>query len=106
MGSVSQQLAKVGICADQQNKFLIISDQIYAKQKELKDNNVQRFIGGLNLDQQKLNSCLGSSQTKFHLDEDVQLARSLGFKGTPTIIMNGFISSMQEIDQKLAQLRK
>ena len=86
----SPQAADAGQCAFDQNKFWQYHDLLYAKAPALSINDLKSYAAQLDLNTTQFNDCLeletGSSQSR---SKHGGGARSYGFIGTPSFIING-----------------
>lgn len=84
------EVALGGICANDQGKFWEYHDRIFTQPPESPTRDVVVSIGsavGLNGDQ--LRQCMGSSEAQKKLDRDIEEAKRLEVKATPTVFVNG-----------------
>lgn len=80
--------AKLAECSKQQNKFLEMHELLIEKQQELSEDNYVDLIAKLNLDESQLNACLSGTEVEMEINKDVNDAREIGIRGTPTFIIN------------------
>ncbi len=87
--ALSPKAAEAGLCANDQGEFWKYHDLLYfmapiANEQELKDFAVQA-----GLDASAFNRCLAAGVHRADVQNDLQDARSHGFIGTPSFLVNG-----------------
>ncbi|MCY4524795.1 MAG: DsbA family protein, partial [Halobacteriovoraceae bacterium] len=97
----AKSAALAGLCANEQGGayFWKIHDMMFADQKKLDVPNLIKAgeKAGLNLDQ--FTNCLNGKKHMAKLDQDIQQAKELGIKQTPTFFINGrMVNGLQDID--------
>ncbi|MFA4936949.1 MAG: thioredoxin domain-containing protein [Patescibacteria group bacterium] len=78
-------------CALEQQKFWEYHDLIFAQQENLGDNLYLTLARSLNLNEERFNNCLASSQILTEVEEDFYAGIDAGVSGTPTFFVNGKI---------------
>lgn len=121
-GSDSTSAAIASQCLNEQGKFWEFHDILYKSQGAINSgwaspDNLRKFASGIpGVDMGKYDSCVGSGKYDPLVQKDVNLAKSLGFQGTPGFIVEHsdgssqtllpgaypFSTFQQAIDQKLA----
>ena len=102
--------ATAAAAAHRQGKFWEMHDKLFANQKDLTDDNFQKWAKELGLDVAKFNADLKDAAIAKQLDRDVAVANALGARGTPAFFINGKLLSgaqpyeafKKEIDEALA----
>jgi len=91
--------AEASICADQQGKFWEFHDRIFANQRALANEDLQRYAKETGLDLAAFDSCMKDPKTRAQVDADLsaatQAARAAGKRGlgTPAFFVNGVLVS-------------
>jgi protein-disulfide isomerase len=85
----SPKAAEAGRCANDQGKFWEYHDLLYQKAPALSAADLKTYAGQLGLDTTAFNQCLDSGQHKPTVDAETQAAFQLGFRGTPSFLLNG-----------------
>ncbi len=100
--------AKAAWAASQQGKFWEYEDALFTQQDKLGEDLYQDIAQKLNLDLEKFEDDRILADTA--IQEDIQLAESLGLSGTPFFVINGetFSGAVQlsDIDNVLASVNK
>ncbi len=84
----SPKAAEAGQCAQDQAKFWEYHDLVYTS-RGLGISSLKSFAKELNLDTAAFDKCLDSGLHKATVDKDLNEARSLRLRGTPSFIVNG-----------------
>lgn len=107
------ELAKISYCANLQDKGNEAQEYIFAMQEilaGLPDLKTEIAIMNqkLSLDETKIQSCLADPKTLADIKAQIELGKSLGIKGTPTLFINNklfqggpHIPTLQEIYKKI-----
>lgn len=99
--------AQAAWAAQQQGKFWEFHNALFENQDKLGDAFYQATAKQLGLDQRKFDQDRASEAAQQAIAQDMELARSLDLRGTPTFIMNGQVFSgvvsIAELEQRLAQ---
>ena len=85
----SPKAAEAGRCANDQGKFWGYHDLLYERAPALSVGDLKTYAGQLGLDTAVFNQCLDSGQYKPTVDAETQAAFQLGFRGTPSFLLNG-----------------
>ena len=85
----SPKAAEAGRCAYDQGKFWDYHDLLYQKAPALSVAELKTYAGQLGLDTAVFNQCLDYGQHKGTVDAETQAAFQLGFRGTPSFLLNG-----------------
>lgn len=81
--------AKAAICADKQGKFWEMHDYMYAHQDKLTHADLESEAKTLGLDTVKYDKCLSDPVTTNLIQNNKDIATSLGVTATPTFFING-----------------
>jgi protein-disulfide isomerase len=85
----SPQAALAGQCAFDQGRFWPYHDLLYARAPALSSSDLKSYAVQIGLNAAQFNQCLDSEQDKAKVDQSMAEARSYGFIGTPSFIVNG-----------------
>ena len=94
----SRKAALAAAAAQRQGKFWEYHDLIFENYQHLDDQKFREMARELNLDMEKFAKDLNDPATILRVDKDVQLGRSVGVKGTPTIFINGSITKARTLE--------
>jgi len=84
------ELAKGGICAEENGRFWEYHDKVFAERWERATrDDVLRIGASVGLDGAKLKACMDSAATKGVLARDIDEGWNAGVGSTPTIFVNG-----------------
>lgn len=89
--------ARAGRCANEQNKFWELHDQLFARQRDWSfvpdmgdaAEKFREYAGEAGLDAGAFDQCLASDKYAKEVSETRKLGETLGVQGTPTIFVNG-----------------
>jgi protein-disulfide isomerase len=81
--------ARASIAAQNQDKFWEMHDRIFANQKGITEASVKQWAKELKLNLAKFTADLSSPATNARVEQDIQLANTVGARSTPTFYMNG-----------------
>lgn len=85
----SPKAAEAGRCANDQGRFWDYHDLLYQKAPALSMDDLKSYAGLLGLDTGAFDQCLDSGRYKPTVDAETQSAFQLGFRGTPSFLLNG-----------------
>jgi protein-disulfide isomerase len=93
LGDESQWAAEASECADEQGKFWEYHDKLFTSQDgenkgAFNKDKLKQFAIDLKLDATKFSQCLDSGKFTQVVQEDTQLAGSLGVQSTPIFLVN------------------
>lgn len=91
-GPDSVTAGMASMCAHEQGKFWEFHDLLYANQGFENSgwanaDNMKRFASETGLDREQFDACLDSNKYEQYVRNDLDLALSLGFPGTPSFII-------------------
>ncbi len=89
MHEYSCEAAKAVLCASAQGKFWPYHDELFAHQPKFSRILLFHYARNLNLDVQKLETCMDSEETKNKILADIEAGKSVNVEGTPTLFING-----------------
>ncbi len=91
--SGSTQMAEIASCAHEQGRYWLLSDLLFQNQSSfgasLSTEEIKQIAALVNLDQVKLNECLGSGRARIEVNKDYATGFKYQIKGTPTFFING-----------------
>ena len=102
--------ATAAAAAHRQGKFWEFHDKLFANQRDLTDDNFQKWAKELGLDVAKFNADLKDEAIAKQIDRDIAIANALGARGTPAFFINGKLLSgaqpyenfKKEVDEAIA----
>lgn len=83
--------ALAAICAQEQNQFWPMHDQLFAHQHELEDEDLKKYAEEIGLDLSVFIDCLHSERAEKRLSQDIAEAHQYGVRGTPVFFVNGWM---------------
>ena len=94
LGPESNWAAEATECAADQNKFWEYHDRLYSSQSgenqgAFSKNNLKKFADELGLDTSAFNECLDTGKYTQLIQEESNMASSIGVRSTPTFLING-----------------
>lgn len=95
LGPDSVRAAQAGECAAEANKFWPYHDVLYDNQRApggFSQANLLKYAGQVGLDTQAFSTCLSSGQAAARVNADTEEGKKYGFKGVPTIVINGRVT--------------
>lgn len=81
--------AEYAHCANEQDKFWAMHDEIFANQKALGTESLRAAAQTAGLDIGELDQCLASDRPGKAIEEDMKKASEVGVQGTPSFYING-----------------
>ncbi|RKG92030.1 DsbA family protein [Corallococcus terminator] len=81
--------AKASMAAHEQGKFWQMHDKLFANQRALDRESLEKYAQELKLDMAKFKSGLDSDKFDAQIDADMATGSALGANGTPTFFING-----------------
>lgn len=91
LGSQSDQLSKMAIAANLQNKFKVVHDYLYSKERKSNMEDILADLFLLNVDIIKLQEDTASDAVLNILNKHDQMVKEFQFTGTPAIIIGNTI---------------
>ncbi|HVY47685.1 MAG TPA: DsbA family protein, partial [Minicystis sp.] len=73
--------------------FWAFHDALFADQRALDRQGLDKVAAGLGLDMAKFDAALDGHTHASHVESDAKLASSLGITGTPGVTVNGYLVS-------------
>ena len=87
LGEPSTIAAKAAIAARRQGKYVELHNALMAHRGRLSEDSVMKLAGEVGLDVKQLKSDMERPEVEQAIDANLELARALGIRGTPTIIV-------------------
>jgi protein-disulfide isomerase len=81
--------AEAARCAGAQGKFWPYHDRLFENQPEFERRRLIEYAGQVGLESKAFVECLDRHPFAAAIDADVEQARALGIKATPTFLING-----------------
>lgn len=81
--------ARAAIAAGEQGKFWEMADLLFEHQRQLEDEDLERYAEQLGLDMERFRADLHSPETQAQIERDRDEGHRLGVQGTPTFFING-----------------
>jgi protein-disulfide isomerase len=85
----AQPTAEAAACADNQGNFWDYHDLIFANNRALSDEDLERYAAELGLEMAAFRQCVQNRETQQVVDADTAVAESLQISGTPSFLVNG-----------------
>ncbi|MEP6924249.1 MAG: thioredoxin domain-containing protein [Pyrinomonadaceae bacterium] len=85
--------AQAAAAANAQGKFFEYIDVLYKNQKALDDDSLKKYAAQLKLDIKQFEIDLGSGKFDSQIHQDIKDGEQYGIRSTPTIYINGVIST-------------
>lgn len=81
--------AKAALCAQSKNKFWTMHDLLFENQKSLSANKIKELAKKSGLTSSEINQCLDSIELDKKIKDTIELGKTVGVSGTPTVFVNG-----------------
>jgi protein-disulfide isomerase len=81
--------AKAALAAGKQGKYWEMHKKLFDNYRALAPEDLKKYAGEIGLDVPKWETDMNSKEVQDQIDSDMQLARTAGVRGTPTIFVNG-----------------
>lgn len=96
LGPESLNAAIAATCAHEQDQFWTFHDRVYQVSYEegteaIDSERVQAIASELNLDQAQFAACVDEARYLAAIEADIQLARDIDVRSTPTFVINGAV---------------
>lgn len=85
----SGDAARASYCADEQGAYWEYHDALFSYRYDFNKQSYEQYARDLNLDVDALRACYDSGRYADLVQQDLQLARSMGIGSTPTFFVNG-----------------
>lgn len=83
------EAAKTVLCANKQGKFKPVYEELFEKQNTLVPGKPAAIAQEIGLDTAQLSACTSSQEISIAVTRDIEEAKGLGIKATPTFFING-----------------
>jgi protein-disulfide isomerase len=90
--------SQAAIAAGKQGKFWEMHDLLFANQRSLQSDKLKEYAQQLGLDVAKFEADMNSAEVKSAVQDDMNLSRKVGVRGTPTIFVNGKLVENRSVD--------
>jgi len=90
--------AQAATAAQKQGKFWEMHDLLFQNQRALQPEKLKEYAQQIGLDVAQFEKDMGSDEVKKQVDADMNEARRLGVRGTPTIFVNGKLLRNRSIE--------
>jgi len=107
MGDSSTTIIKAMIAAKEQGKYEQLQKAIFASDKRLTLKLLLKLASSVGIDTKKLESDMKSKAIEAQINQNLELAKTLGINGTPTLIVGdskvlpGYVSA-EELNKMLS----
>lgn len=81
--------ARASVAAGNQGKFWEMHDLLFEHQRQLEDEDIERYAERLDLDMARFRSDMAAAETQRRVEQDKQEGERVGVAGTPTFFVNG-----------------
>lgn len=81
--------ARAAVAAGRQGKFWEMADLLFEHQRQLEDEDLERYAQQLGLDMERFAADLRSPETQAAIERDREEGHRLGIEGTPSFFVNG-----------------
>lgn len=85
--------SQAAFAAAEQGKFWEFHDLMFANQRELKREHLEKYAAEVGLNMNKFKAALDSGKFKARVDEEAAAAAKVGARGTPAFFINGKLVS-------------
>lgn len=87
MGEPSTLATKAMLAAKNQGKYTELQNAIYSSEKRLDKKELMKLAASAGIDTKKLQTDMKSKDIQAQLDQNLELSKTLGVNGTPTLIL-------------------
>ena len=97
---LARTASKAALAAKEQNKFWDMAEIIFENQSDLSNDNIQKWAQKIGLDMAKFNNDLKANDQKYdeQINEDMKFGEKAHIKGTPWILLGGWLFEVNSID--------
>lgn len=100
----SRAAVTAALAAGQQGKFWEFHDRLFKNYSQLSDEKIHEIAESLGLDMAQFEAARRSEKVLSVINRDVQEARRIGVRGTPTIYINGSLLRNRSLQGFRAQI--
>ena len=97
MHAYAKSAAIAAMAAGKQGKFWEMHEKLFANQKTLSDAKVEAIARELGLNMEQFSKDLKDPATTSLIDRDIKSGQQINVQGTPTIFINGKLSSQRTL---------
>lgn len=91
--------AEAAACADEQGKFWLFHDVLFADSTKLADTDLKAHAAKVGLDVARFTACVDSHKYAAAVEQDIKEGNEVGVSATPTFFVNGrLLSGAQPFD--------
>ena len=94
-GDESLRAAEASECAADQGQFWPYHDRLFADQASTRSQLSEQFLidlaAEIGLESAAFETCLSSGRYRPQIEQETELARDLGVRGTPAFVVNGYL---------------
>ena len=76
-------------CAGALGRYWPYHDKLFANQPSFERADLVRYAGEVGLSRERFTACLDARRFAAEVEADVEQARAIGVRGTPTFVING-----------------
>jgi protein-disulfide isomerase len=76
-------------CAGALGRYWAYHDKLFANQPKFERADLLRYAGEVGLPREKFAACVDARRFAPEVEADVEQARAIGVRGTPTFVVNG-----------------
>jgi len=80
-------------CAGALGRYWAYHDKLFANQPSFERADLVRYAGDVGLPREAFTKCLDARQFAPAVEADLEQARAIGVRGTPTFVVNGRVAS-------------
>ncbi len=81
--------ARAAVAAGNQGKFWEMHDLLFEHQRQLEDEDIERYAASLELDMDRFRRDLAAAETQRRIEQDKRDGERAGVEGTPSFFVNG-----------------
>ena len=81
--------AAAAVAADKQGKFWEMHDKLFQNQKQLANEDLERYAKEIGLDMEQYKKDIADPAVSAFIDQNQAIANALGARGTPSFFING-----------------
>lgn len=86
--SNSPKAAEAGLCANDQNQFWQFHNLVFQNYPNISEKDLKNYALEMGLELNEFNTCLDSGKYKQVVEQELNTAYDLGFRGTPSFLVN------------------
>jgi protein-disulfide isomerase len=90
--------SQAAVAAGRQGRFWEMHDLLFANQRTLQADKLKEYAQQLELDLDRFEADMASAEVKAVIQDDMNLSKKAGVRGTPTIFVNGKLVEQRSLD--------